>query len=65
MLFAGKPSQSLSVAKAFHAQFVLDLFLFFKQFQSHCICKVFLMQKSKSSTNLNHKEGKQEETTID
>ena len=27
--------------------------------------KIFLIQKSKSSTNLNHKEGKQEETTID
>ena len=61
MLFAGKPCQSLSVAKAFHAQFVLDLFFFFKQFQSHCIYQVFPMQKSKSSTSLNLKEGKQEE----
>ena len=26
--------------------------------------KFFLIQKSKSSTNLNHKEGKQEEATI-
>ena len=49
----------------FHIQFVLDLFFFFKQFQSHCVYKVFLIQKSKSSTNLNHKEGKQEKATID
>ena len=27
--------------------------------------KIFFIQKSKSSTNLNHKEGKQEEATID
>ena len=42
----------------FHTQFVLDLFFFFKQFKSHCFYKVFLMQKSNPSTNLNHKEGK-------
>ena len=28
-------------------------------------CILVLIQKSKSSTNLNHKEGKQEEKTID
>ena len=27
--------------------------------------KTFIIQKSKSATNLNHEEGKQEETTID
>ena len=47
----------------FHTQFVLDLFLFFKQFQSHCVCKAFFRTKSKPSSNLNHKEGKQEEAT--
>ena len=45
-------------------QIILDLFLFFKQFQSHCVLKFSLIQKSKSSTNLNHKEGKQNEATI-
>ena len=39
----------------FHTQFVLDLFFFFKQFKSHCFSKVFLMQESNPSTNLNHK----------
>ena len=47
-----------------HKQFVLDLFFLFKQFQSHFI-KFFLIQKSNSSAKLNHKEGKQEEATID
>ena len=41
----------------FHTQFALDLFFFFKQFQSLVFIKFFLIQKSKSSTNLNHKEG--------
>ena len=52
----------------FHTQFVLDLFFFSKQFQSHCIYKVFSytnLIKSKSSTDLNPKEEKQEEATID
>ena len=48
----------------FHTQFVLDLFFLFKQFQSHFI-KFFLIQKPNSSAKLNHKEGKQEEATID
>ena len=48
----------------FHTQFIIDLF-FFTQFQSHCVYKLFLIQKSKYGTNLTHKEGKQEETTID
>ena len=44
----------------FRTQFVLDLLSFFKQFQFHCINLVL-----KSSINLNHKEGKLEEATID
>ena len=47
----------------FHTQFILDLF-FFTQFQSHCVYKLFLIQKSNYGTNLNRKKGKQEETTI-
>ena len=31
----------------FHAQFVLDLFFFFKQFQSHCIYEVYSYTKIK------------------
>ena len=49
----------------FHTQFVLDLLFFFKMFQSHCFYKVIFIQKSKPITNLNHKERKNEEATID
>ena len=45
----------------FHTQFVLDLFFLSKQFQSHRVCEVFPIQKSKSCTNLNPKEEKQEQ----
>ena len=49
--------------------FILNLFLtcssFWSSFSHTVFIKFFLIQKSKSSTNLNHKEGKQEEATID
>ena len=35
----------------FHTQFVLDLFFFFKQFQSHCIYSLLTKQKPKSGKN--------------
>ena len=38
---------------------------FLSSFNLTVLIRIFLKQKSKSSTNLNHKEGKQEETTID
>ena len=38
---------------------------FFSSFGLTVFIKIFLIQKSKSSTNLNHKEGKQEKATID
>ena len=50
----------------FDTQFILDfVLLFLSSFSLTVFIKFFLIQKSKSSTNLNHKEGKQEETTID
>ena len=49
--------------------FILNLFLtcssFLSSFSLTVFIKFFLIQKSKSSTNLNHKEGKQEGATID
>ena len=70
--FDGKPCQSLSVEKAqtnlFHYS-ILNLFLTCSSLlSSFCLTvfiKIFLIQKSKSSTNLNHKESKQEEATTD
>ena len=38
---------------------------FLSSFSLTVFIKIFLKQKSKSSTNLNHKEWKQEEATID
>ena len=38
---------------------------FLSSFSLTVFIKFFLIQKSKSRANLNHKEGKQEETTID
>ena len=45
----------------FDTQVVLDLFFFFRQYNLTVFIKFFLIQ----STNLNHKEGKQEEATVD
>ena len=63
---------SLSVTKAQTILFqysILNLFLtcssFLSSFNLAALIKFFLIQKSKSVTNLNHKEGKQEEATID
>ena len=61
---------SLSFVKAqtnlFHYS-TLNLFLTCSSFLSSLtvFIKIFLIQKSKSSTNLNYKEGKEDETTID
>ena len=48
---------------------ILNLFLtcssFLSSFSLTVFIKFFLTQKLKSSTNLNHKDGKQEEATID
>ena len=49
----------------FHTRFDLDLFFFLSSFSVFLFIKVFLIYKSKSSTNLNHKEEKQKDATID
>ena len=72
-LFDGKPCHSVCICwesinnsvSLFHTQFVLGLFFFFSSFSLIVFIKFFLIQKSKSSTNLNHKEWKQEGATID
>ena len=62
---------SLYVTKAYTILFqysILNLFLtcsFFSSFSLTVFIELFLIQKSKSSTNSNHKEGKQKEATID
>ena len=56
-----KHNNSVSI---FHAHFVRYLFFFLSSFNLTVFIKFFLIQKSKSSTNLNLKEGKQEEATI-
>ena len=56
-----KHNNSVSI---FHAHFVPYLFFFLSSFNPTVFIKFFLIQKSKSSTNLNLKEGKQEEVTI-
>ena len=44
-----------------YTQFVLDFFSFKSSFSLSVFIKFFLIQKSKSSTNLNDKEGKRQE----
>ena len=48
--------------------FILSLFLtcssFLSSFSLTVFIKFFLIKKSKSNTNLNHKEGKQKEATV-
>ena len=50
--------------KQFYTQFILDLLLFISSISVSVFIKFFLIQKSKS-TNLKHKELKQEEATVD
>ena len=65
----GKHKQICKSVSLFRTQFDLDLSLtcpsFLSSFSLIVFIKVFLIQKSKSSTNLNPKEEKQEEATID
>ena len=46
-------------------QFIFDLLFFLNSFSLTVFIKIFLIEKSIPSTNLNHKEGNQEEATID
>ena len=43
----------------FHTQFALDLFFFSKQFQSHCVCKVFAFTKIKVNPQKKNKKKQQ------